>query len=391
MSPFFLVLLSTSSSLFAQEYVGVLDVEGDVSEAIKMQIADETRSGALSALPEAEYSILTRENMLSVLKDQNKDATCFEGSCEVEIGRNIGADYIVSGQVVQIEGVYLYSLKLHNTDSGALIGTERIEGSSGLELVRNTAKETEVFLMKVMNIASTPIPTVSSESLSIIQFNSTPSGAEVWLEEKQICPSTPCSFGVPQGFHVVEYRKDFHQSWKAEFQAKSGLEVRAQLSPHATTLHLKATDPGIQIFLDDTHIGTSPIQEQTIVPGEHVLRYEGPCSSPQEERFVAKEGVDIFREIKLNPYTSSIHVSAINQFGKPIRARVYIDETFAGYTPFHEDVPTCSNRIEVEAEINGIAQRRSLSLSLRDNKKEHITLEFFTKKRKKKRKKKKPW
>ena len=94
-----------------------MDVEGTVSEAIKIQLADETRAGTLAAVPKTQYTVLTRENMLSVLKDQEKDATCFEGSCEVEIGRNIGADYIISGQVVQIEGTYLYSVKIHNKDS----------------------------------------------------------------------------------------------------------------------------------------------------------------------------------------------------------------------------------------------------------------------------------
>jgi hypothetical protein len=389
MSLFSFVFL-TASSLFAQEYVGVLDVEGDVSEAIKMQLAYETRAGALTALPDDKFSILTRENMLSVLKDQNKDAKCFEGSCEVEIGRNIGADFILSGQVVQIEGVYLYSIKLHNTYSGALVGTERIEGISGLDLVRNTASETEEFLINTMKISEVPkqIPATPSESLKVVQFNSTPSGAEVWLEKKQVCPSTPCSIGVREGFHIVEYRKDFYQPWKAEFQAKGGLEVRAQLTAHATTLHLKATDPGIQVFLDDIHIGTSPIQQQTITPGPHILRYEGPCSRPHEERFVAKDGVDVFREIKIKSYMSPIQVKAINQVGKPIRARIYLDGEFVGYTPFNEDIPTCSNRIEVEAEVGGYTQRRSLPLSLKDNTSEDITLEFFIKKNKKRKKKK---
>ena len=120
-SPLFFSLFS--SVAFAEDYIAVLDVQGEVSEAVKSQLADETRAGALQALPMSEYTILTRENMLSLIKDMEKDPKCLDGQCEIDIGRNIGADFIISGQVLQIEGTYLYSMKLHNTASGALIGT----------------------------------------------------------------------------------------------------------------------------------------------------------------------------------------------------------------------------------------------------------------------------
>ena len=382
-------ILSFCRTLFAQEYIAVLDVEGSVSEAIKVQLADETRAGTLSALPQKDYTVLTRENMLSVLNDQNKDATCFEGSCEVEIGRNIGADFIISGQVVQIEGTYLYSVKIHNTQTGALVGTHRIEGESGLSLVRNTAQQTQELLTStLLPQASVIVP--PQESLSLVHFSSTPSGAEVWINNEQQCPATPCSMTISEGFHIVDFRKAQYKNWSAEFQSKNGMNIRADLISTSTTLHLEAQKVGIKVYLDDTYLGTTPISPQSIDPGPHVLRYEGSCSSSQEERFVAREDVDIFREIGASDYQSPVHVKAINQHGSLLRARVYIDGKFFGYTPFHESVSSCSNRIEVEAEIYGLTQRRSLPLSLKENTAEYMTLEFYQKPvRKKKRKKKK--
>lgn len=384
-----LFLLSLCTSLLAQEYIAVLDVEGSVSDAIKIQLADETRAGTLSALPKSQYTVLTRENMLSVLQDQNKDATCFEGSCEVEIGRNIGADFIISGHVVQIEGTFLYSVKIHNTQTGALVGTHRIEGESGLSLVRNTAKQTEELLTDTLS-PKNPIVEPPQEALSLVYFSSTPSGAEVWLNDAQICPTTPCSINIAEGFHVVDFRKEEYKRWSAEFQSKNGMKIRADLISTSTTLHLEAKEVGIKVYLDDSYVGETPISPQKIDPGPHILRYEGHCASSVEERFVAKEDVDIFREINTSDYQSPIHVKAINQNGTLLRARIYIDGRFTGYTPFHGSVSTCANRIEVEAEISGIAQRRSLPLSLKANKTEFMTLEFFQKpKGKKKRKKRK--
>lgn len=385
------LLFWITSSVLAQEYVGVLDVEGNVSQDIKTQLADETRSGALHALPSTQYTILTRENMLSIIQDQNKSNTCFEGSCEVEIGRNIGADLIISGQIVLIEGIYLYSLKLHDTQSGALLATERIEGDSALSLIRKTASITETFLEEALHISPAPTNTYLEQTKFSVQFNSTPRGAEVWIDNTQVCSTTPCSVAIPQGFHNVEFKKDLYQIWKADFQAKNGLEIRAQLSDVNTKLHLESKTSGIKIYLDDVFIGTTPLDAQNISPGPHVLRYEGTCSGSQEERFVAKEGVDLFRELSSEAFSSPLHVAAINQDGKPIRGRVYLDGQFAGYTPFSESISSCTNRVEIEAEIDGIVQRRSLPLSLQENKEEYITLEFFsaTPPRKKKRRHKK--
>jgi len=388
-----------SSPALAEEYIAVLDIQGEISEAIKLQLADETRSGALKALPLSDYTIITRENMLSMIKDMEKDPKCLEGACEIDIGRNIGADFIVSGQVLKIEGTYLYSLKLHNTASGALIGTQRIEGSNALELIRKTSESTNTFFSDTLHKPEAPVPEKHSnpDVLNMVQFNSTPSGAQVWLDDTLICPTTPCNYAVSSGFHVVEYKKDLYKPWKAEFQSKTGMEIRADLNQFHTNLYLKSNTPGVRVFLDDVLIGTTPLDTTSITPGPHVLRYEGACAYGEEERFVAREGVDVFREIDLQSHTSSLRVLSINQRGKSIRSRVYIDGKFAGYTPFQESVSSCSNRIEVETTINGVVQRRSLPLSLKKNKQEEFTFEFFVtspyKKRKNKKRKKKrhPW
>ena len=59
--------------------------------------------------------------MLCVLKDMGKDLDCLDGSCEVELGRNIGADVVVSGPLSQVDSLYLLSLKLHDSSSGKLL------------------------------------------------------------------------------------------------------------------------------------------------------------------------------------------------------------------------------------------------------------------------------
>lgn len=68
--------------------------------------------------------VLTRENIVELLPPGTALAAC-EGDCEVETGRRLGVDFVVSGEVVGFGGELRVMLRLHATRSGALIATER--------------------------------------------------------------------------------------------------------------------------------------------------------------------------------------------------------------------------------------------------------------------------
>jgi hypothetical protein len=106
----------------------------NLNEDVLMALSDNVRGGALQGIAGSGMSIMTRENMLVLLKDMGRDA-CSEGDCEVETARNIGADYVVSGKVVVVEGIYVVTLKLHETKNGSLIGTEVVEGKSQVDVL----------------------------------------------------------------------------------------------------------------------------------------------------------------------------------------------------------------------------------------------------------------
>ncbi|MFN3197220.1 MAG: hypothetical protein ACE366_02210 [Bradymonadia bacterium] len=81
-------------------------------------MVDLVRGEAVS-LSESEFLVMTRENILEMLPPGVDLAQC-EGECEVETGRNIGADYIVSGSFVEVGGDIKVSMRLYDTQTGAL-------------------------------------------------------------------------------------------------------------------------------------------------------------------------------------------------------------------------------------------------------------------------------
>ncbi|MCL2284544.1 MAG: hypothetical protein FWC26_14615, partial [Fibromonadales bacterium] len=74
--------------------VAVLEIT-PVDETVELKIAefrhltDELRTRAREALPK-EYTVLTRDNIISLMPSDAEQADCLAESCAVEIGRAIG-------------------------------------------------------------------------------------------------------------------------------------------------------------------------------------------------------------------------------------------------------------------------------------------------------------
>jgi hypothetical protein len=87
--PRLLAVLELRSQLAPADARGVPD--GYFSDAIRGQIHDRVPS----------ISVMTKENILLLLPEKHGDLADCEADCEVETGRRIGADLIVTGEVLK--------------------------------------------------------------------------------------------------------------------------------------------------------------------------------------------------------------------------------------------------------------------------------------------------
>lgn len=136
---FLLIWICFIPSAFAKQRVAVLEFKGiGLDEGLVHKLSDQTRRAAAETLPQSGYIIMTRENMMMILKDMGKDASCMGGSCEVELGRNIGADIIVTGNVMKIDEHYSLTLTLYKTQDGSVLRMKEIYDETLLDLVKQT-------------------------------------------------------------------------------------------------------------------------------------------------------------------------------------------------------------------------------------------------------------
>jgi TolB-like protein len=125
------LLLAASPALAGEKLLSVLELHnkldgpdrkavdpGYVSDRIRASVLDEKLG----------IQVMTRENMLVLLQSQGKTLEGCEGECEVDTGRRLGADYVISGEVLRVGAQLKASLKLHDTHSGTLIGAISASG-----------------------------------------------------------------------------------------------------------------------------------------------------------------------------------------------------------------------------------------------------------------------
>ena len=110
----------------------------DLTRENAQYFTDVVRSAALTAQPQLQ--VMTRENLLVLLQASGKDLANCEGECEVDTGRRIGADEIVSGELQKVGTRYKLTLRLHDTREGRLLSSTQASGKTIEELDDATQK-----------------------------------------------------------------------------------------------------------------------------------------------------------------------------------------------------------------------------------------------------------
>jgi len=133
---------------FADVRLAVLEFGGTGIDKSGLRIlSDKVREGVLEVSKHKRVDgevliILTRENIQQIIKDQGKTLEDCEGTCEVEIAKEIGADYVISGDVSVFDGLYITTVKLHRTSNSNLLSTKMIESETKRNLLSNVKKIT---------------------------------------------------------------------------------------------------------------------------------------------------------------------------------------------------------------------------------------------------------
>jgi TolB-like protein len=109
--------------------------EIDLSISETRHLTDELRGQAVQTLPSKDYTVLTRDNIFSLIPSDEKEATRLANSSAVEIGKAMGAEYVSQGSIGSFGDLLTISIELYETKSGKLLGSIVIESKDVVGLL----------------------------------------------------------------------------------------------------------------------------------------------------------------------------------------------------------------------------------------------------------------
>ncbi|MDR2595300.1 MAG: hypothetical protein LBC87_11080 [Fibromonadaceae bacterium] len=137
---FLLMLLLVANTVQAAKTLAVLELitsseEIDISISEIRHLTDEFRNQAMQTLPSENYTVLTRDNILSLIPKDPKEAQRLSQSSAVEIGRVMNAEYVSQGNIGRFGELLTISIELYETKNGKLLGSIVMESKDIIGLL----------------------------------------------------------------------------------------------------------------------------------------------------------------------------------------------------------------------------------------------------------------
>ena len=163
-----LLILLLSTDVLAS-YVAVLETgaDGDAKNLVSLNyrqfLTNVLREEAVKQLPAIQnYTIMTRENIQQMLPPGKSVEEC-EGSCLVETGKNIAADYVCQARVGSFGGDLTLSAELYETAGNKLIASFNGSGANVKELLALVREKSAEFFGVVKNMTHPVSELVATE------------------------------------------------------------------------------------------------------------------------------------------------------------------------------------------------------------------------------------
>ena len=169
----FKITLLLLLSLFATSqaiHVAVLETAADpgvkniVSLTDRQYLTNVLREQAVKELPASQnFTIMTRENITAMLPPDKSIEEC-EGSCIVETGKNIAADYICQARVSSFNGSLTLSAELYETAGNKLIASFNGLGPNQSSLLTLIIQKSPEFFRSIKKDLGKNAPTAAPQT-----------------------------------------------------------------------------------------------------------------------------------------------------------------------------------------------------------------------------------
>ena len=264
---YIVALLCLALPAFAT-HVAVLETtaaKGVLTLEEKQYLTDVLRSEAVKALPaEQNYTIMTREN-ISVMLPPGKAVEDCEGSCMVETGKNISADFVAQGHVGRFANNLTITVELYETAGNKLMGSFSSKAPDIESLEAEIGKQASVLFARILQSSYGKVDLqpafddkIGHEAELVIKID-----GESKSDGRKY---TRGMWELPPGGHTIEFEHRCYEPQKFKVKVLSGKTVTvknsldAVMGDYSLTTEYRGAFREVPVYVNGVMIGRTPLQ-----------------------------------------------------------------------------------------------------------------------------------
>ena len=366
LQPIFLFTFLLVSVVSATTHVAVLETiseKGVIGRSEKMFLTDELRKRANVILPEyMGFVIMTRENINAMLPPGKTMEDC-EGTCLVETGKNISADYVAQARVGKFGKQLTLTMELYETAENKLVGSFTARKPDAEGLLEEIEHEADAIFQKILGteVASTNdsegISSISTSGKNyqasgtknyIVRIESSPTGALFSIDGRinASCNKTPCEIMLTAGLHRFSFSMEMYfDKDEAIIIQKNQQIISTELTPNFGELTLTPVFEGNMGDLKTAIIKIDGKEEQgkkhKLTAGLHKVQISHKCYESITFDVTLKKGSHVIFDQRIKPIMGGLEMQALFD-GKQKAIPVFVNNQKIGETPFLEAIPICA-------------------------------------------------
>jgi len=105
-----------------------------------------------------------------------------------------------------------------------------------------------------------------------IYFTSTPSGANIYLDNSYIGTTPFTKIKLIPGSHTIKLTLKEYDDWITTVNVVEGSTTPISATLNKTAIYFTSTPSGAYIYLDNSRIGTTPFTKTKLIPGSHTVK-----------------------------------------------------------------------------------------------------------------------
>ena len=210
-----LLLIILLNSLFAREYIAIIDFEAiGVPESDAKALTQRLTSEMIEI---GEYQIVERSEMKRLMEEQKfQYSGCADIKCAVDIGKMIGAKYMVVGGVSKVGRTYSIDSRMISVESGEsyISASFNHQGEidyllvEGMKSIAYNLCDLEYIPKESISLQSNTIKSNNSKALgAYLSFDSNPQGASIYINDNLIGETPLELIDYPAGIYNIKINK----------------------------------------------------------------------------------------------------------------------------------------------------------------------------------------